>query len=103
MWVKISIRSCDGGAFMGNREPISFRKHLLHFKGNLIIDEIFKYLQATRIITDKDEIVIAGSLNGAVAAMNYVDWLKQYTNSPIRILVDSGIHLNEFNRKTNNS
>jgi fructose-1-phosphate kinase PfkB-like protein len=66
----------------------------MHFKGSLIIEETFKYLQTKKIITNRDEIVLAGSLNGAVAAMNYVDSLKQYTTSQIRILVDSGIHLN---------
>lgn len=42
-------------------------------------------------------------MNGAIAAMNYVDVLKQYTNNPIRLFVDSAIHLDEYNRKTNRS
>jgi uncharacterized protein (DUF885 family) len=40
-------------------------------------------------------------MNGAVAAMNWLDTLKKYTSNPIRLLIDSGIHLNEYNRKTN--
>jgi fructose-1-phosphate kinase PfkB-like protein len=101
MWTKIVIKSCDAGAYMGNRDPIEFKKHKLHFKGSINVEEIFKYLQTKKIIANREEIVLAGSLNGAVAAMNYVDIFKQYTTAPIRLLIDSGLHLNEYNRKTN--
>ena len=42
-------------------------------------------------------------MNGAIAAMNYIEVLKKYTNNPIRMFVDSAIHLDEHNRKTNRS
>jgi hypothetical protein len=72
MWTKVVIKSCDGGAFMGNRAPIDVKGHKLYFRGRLIIDAVFAYLRTSKLITNKNEIVISGSLNGAVAAMNYI-------------------------------
>lgn len=88
---------------MGNRDPIDFKKKKFHFKGSLNVEEVFKYLQAKKIIANREEIVLAGSMNGAIAAMNWVDTFRQYTTAPVRLFLDSAIHLNEPNRKTNRS
>jgi hypothetical protein len=39
---------------MGNREPISYRKYLMHFKGSLIIYEIFNYLSTKKLLASRD-------------------------------------------------
>lgn len=54
--------------------------------------QFYGYLQV-------EEVVLAGSMNGAIAAMMWSDTIKQYTDAPVRILADSAIHLNEYNRK----
>lgn len=36
-WTKVVIRSCDGGAFMGDREIVAFKGKKFHFKGTLNI------------------------------------------------------------------
>lgn len=38
MWTKVIIRSCDAGAYMGNRDPIEYKKHKLHFKGSINVE-----------------------------------------------------------------
>ena len=35
--------------------------------------------------------------------MNWVDVFRQYTTSPVRLLLDSALHLNTINHKTNRS
>lgn len=44
---------------------------------------------------------MAGSMNGAVAALTYGQTIKEYTDAPVRYLVDSGIHIDSPNKKTN--
>lgn len=54
MWTKVIIKSCDGGAYMGNRDSIDYKKHKFHIKGSVNVEEVFKYLQNKKIITNKD-------------------------------------------------
>lgn len=43
-----------------------------------------------------EEIVVAGSMNGAIAAMMWADTIKQYVDedTAVRVIADSAIHLN---------
>lgn len=102
-WTKVFIQSCDGGAYMGNRDPIVFKSRKLHFKGSVNTIETFKYLQAKGYLTGQAEVVIAGAMDGAIAAMQWAETLKEYTTAPVRVMADSAIHLNEYNRKNNQS
>ena len=103
MWTKVVIRSCDGGAFMGDRQPISYKGSKLHFKGTNIVRQIFQNLKDKKYFDNREEVVISGSMNGAVAALTYSTIIKEYTKSPVRVLVDSAIHLDYPNAKTNRS
>ena len=79
---------------MGDRDPITYKGHKLHFKGNINTLETFKLLKSKGYITNKDEVVITGSMGGAIAAMQWAETLREFTDSPVRLMVDSGIHLN---------
>lgn len=97
-WTKVLVKSCDGGLFMGDGNTVEYKKHKLYFKGSLNIQEMMLSLQ-TRGYLQVEEVVIAGSMNGAIAAMMWSEKLKEFTDAPVRILADSAIHLNEYNRK----
>ena len=100
-WTKVYIRSCDGGAYMGNNGPIQFKNANLTFRGSLNTEETFKWLQGKGYLSKKDEVVISGSYNGAIAAMQWATTLQTYTNTKVRLHLDGGLHLNQPNHKTN--
>ena len=35
LWSRVVVKSCDGGAFMGDRDPVAYKGKKLHFKGNV--------------------------------------------------------------------
>ena len=86
---------------MGDRDPIKYKGKTMHFKGSVNTIETFKYLKLKNYFFGREEVVIAGSMGGAIAAMHWADTLKSYTDSPVRILADAAIHLNALDVKTN--
>lgn len=60
---------------MGEGNTVEYKKHKLFFKGSLNIIEMMRSLQ-TRGYFQVEEIVIAGSMNGAIAAMMWSETLK---------------------------
>lgn len=68
-WIKVFIPSCDGGAFLGNSDPVSFKKDKIYFRGSQNVKEAFAYLDQYWKLRSREEIVIVGSYNSAIAAM----------------------------------
>ena len=93
-WIKVYLRSCDGGAFMGDRDPVSYKKSKLHFKGSVNTVETFNYLKAKGYLSNKKQILISGSYDGALAAMQWANVLKTYTSVPVKLHLDAGLYLN---------
>lgn len=100
-YTKVYVRSCDGGAYMGNREPISYKKGKLFFRGSVNTVETFKYLKDKGYLSNKEDVVIAGSYNGALAAMQWAPTLQTFTSTRVRLLLDAGLYFNLPNHKTN--
>ena len=61
---------------MGDRDPITYKHRKLHFKGSVNTIETFKLLKSKGYIAGKDEVVIAGSMGGAIAAMQWAETLR---------------------------
>ena len=88
---------------MGDRDPISYKKSKLYLKGSVNTIEIFNYLKAKGYLTDKKSVVLSGSYNGAIAAMQWAPTLQKYTTTQVKLHLDAGLHLNQPNYKKNST
>jgi hypothetical protein len=70
-WYKVLIKSCDGGSFLGNREPISLKTQKIYFRGSKIVEETINYLNGKGWLLNREKVVLVGSFNGGVAALHW--------------------------------
>ena len=73
----------------------------MYFRGSQNVKEAFNYLSKINFLKNREEIVIAGSFNGGVAAQLWSDHIKSQTNAKVKILLDSALYLNSMNYKHN--
>lgn len=70
-WYKVIIKSCDGGSFIGNEDPISIRRQKIYFRGSKIIEEVITKLNKKGWLYNREQVVLAGTFNGGVAAVHW--------------------------------
>ena len=102
-WPKVFLRNCDGGSYLGNAGPISFKHQRMYFRGSQNVKEAISYLNKKNFLKDREEVVIAGTFNGGVAAQLWSDYIKSQTNGKVKLLLDSSLYLNSMNYKLNQS
>ena len=51
-------------------------------------------------IQDRDEVVLVGMENGALAALAWADYVKANTKGKVRVILDAGMWENDINDKT---
>ena len=100
-WRKILIKSCDGGSFLGNREPISIKTQKLYFRGSKIIEETITYLNNKGWLANREEVVLAGTFNGGIAALQWSEVFQRNTKAKVKVIADAAFYLNEYNEKHN--
>lgn len=100
-WRKVLIKSCDGGSFLGNREPISIKTQRIYFRGSKIIEETITYLNNKGWLADREEVVLAGTFNGGIAALQWSEVFQRNTKGKVKVIADAAFYLNEYNFKHN--
>lgn len=100
-WIKVVIKSCDGGSFLGNNDPISIKKDKLYFRGSQNIKEAFDFLVTNLKLKTREEVVMVGSYNSAIAALMWTEYLQTLTDAPVKVIADASIFQNALNHKTN--
>ncbi len=98
-WYKVIIKSCDGGSYIGNEDPISIKRQKLYFRGSKIMEEVITRLNKKGWLQNRDQIVLAGTFNGGVAAVHWSELFQRQTKNPIKVIVDAGYYLNDLNYK----
>jgi hypothetical protein len=96
-WYKVLIKSCDGGSYLGNREPISIKTQKLHFRGSKIVEETINYLNNKGWLMNREEVVLAGTFNAGVAALQWSEVFQKNTKATVKIISDAAYYLNEQN------
>ena len=88
--------------FQGHRtQPVSYKGTDLYFRGQNITQERFNWLNAKYSLnTLVTEIVLAGSEDGAIGALQWGNHLQQNVKGRVRVIADSGIMLDVPNPVT---
>jgi hypothetical protein len=100
-WHKVIIRSCDGGSFLGNSDPIKYRDKHLHFKGSENVMQAVTYLNKINWLKNREEVVLVGSFNAGVGALLWSDYFKAQTTGKFRVIADGALFLNAYNYRHN--
>ncbi len=100
-WPKVIIKSCDGGSFLGNAAPITFKGKKIHFRGTQNVLEAVTYLNKINFLKNREEVVMVGSFNAGIGALLWSDYFRAQTNGKFRLIADATLFLNEFNYKHN--
>lgn len=102
-WPKVIIKSCDGGSFTGNSDPITFRGKKLYFRGSQNVKEAVTYLNKINFLKNREEVVMVGSFNAGVGALLWSDYFRSQTNGKFRVIADATLFLNAYNYRHNSS
>jgi hypothetical protein len=78
-WRKVVIKSCDGGSFLGNADPIVFKRQKIYFRGSQNVKEAVTYLNKINFLKNREEVVMVGSFNSGVAALQWSDYFMAQT------------------------
>lgn len=76
-WPKVMFKSCDGGSFLGNSDPITYKGKKLYFRGSQNVKEAVRYLKENKLLENKEQIVMMGTYAGAVSALLWSDYIKK--------------------------
>ena len=87
---------------MGDRpDPIPYKGKKFHFKGGKNVIQTLKKVSEDGLLSNRDEVVIAGSMNGGIPALMWADRIANMTNGKVSVLADAAVHLNRLNHKLN--
>jgi hypothetical protein len=102
-WTKVIIKSCDGTGFQGYRaSPVVFKRDKIYFRGHNNTLEAFKWLNTTLGLYNKfTDIVLTGSLNGAIAAMQWSAFVKSQAKGKVSVFADAVVYRDQMSQKIN--
>ena len=52
-WPKVFLKNCDGGSYLGNADPVVYKKHKMYFRGSQNIKEAVKYLNKINFLKNR--------------------------------------------------
>lgn len=68
----------------------------MNFKGKKNVIEMINLLVKKNFIQNREEILIVGELNGGIAALAWVDYIKMFTKAKVRVLLDAAVWENDL-------
>ena len=82
---------CDGGLFQGySKEPTKYKDKQLFFSGNSIIKAILSEISDKIKGNNNIEMILAGSQSGAIGAMIWASYFKDFFNTQnFKLILDS--------------
>lgn len=104
-WAKVIIKSCDGTGFQGYRaEAVLYKKHKIYFRGHNNTMEAFRYLNnSLGLFTKFTNILLTGSLNGAIAAMQWSEYVRNNAKGKVSVLADAAVYRDQLSQKINHT
>jgi hypothetical protein len=104
-WTKVVIKSCDGTGFQGYRsQPVVFKREKVYFRGHNNTLEALRWMNNTLGLYSKfTDILLTGSLNGAIAAMQWSDFVKQHAKGKVSVLADAAVYRDQLSQKINHT
>lgn len=100
-WPKVIIKSCDGGSYLGNSAPITYKSKKIHFRGTQNVLEAVNYLNKINFLKNREEVVMVGSFNAGIGMLAWSDYFKAQTNGKFKLIADATLFLNAMNFKHN--
>lgn len=94
-WPKILVKNCDGGSYFSDT-TVQFKNKTMNFKGKKNVIEMINLLVKKNFIQNREEILIVGELNGGIAALAWVDYIKMFTKAKVRVLLDAAVWENDL-------
>lgn len=101
-WTRVIFLYCDGSFHQGwKSSAVAYKGTDMWFRGQNITLERFAYLNRVYgLNTNATDILLAGSEDGAIAALQWANHLQQNVKGKVKAVVDSGILLNVVNPTT---
>jgi len=86
---------------LGNADPIVFKRQKMYFRGSQNVKEAVNYLNKINFLKNREEVVMVGSFNSGVAALQWSDYFKSQTSGSFRVIADATVFLNSLNYENN--
>jgi len=86
---------------LGNADPIVFKRQKMYFRGSQNVKEAVNYLNKINFLKNREEVVMVGSFNSGVAALQWSDYFKSQTQGSFRVIADATVFLNSLNYENN--
>jgi hypothetical protein len=95
-WNMVHINYCDGASYAGfKQDPIQIQGQNLHFRGAVILNEVFKVLLELGL-SKAENLVVSGTSAGGLAVYIHIDYIRSIIPKNVRVVgfPDSGVFLN---------
>jgi hypothetical protein len=101
-WTRVLLMNCDGSGHQGSTYlSVSYKLKTIHLRGENITKGMFTALNFThKIFADADQIVLAGSATGGIAALQWANYVKESGNVPVYAIADAAAYLDVANINT---
>ena len=99
-WNKVRLLPLDGANYQGSlEEPLVYNETNLWFRGFNNTMATLEYLKNKYSLFNASEIILSGGSAGAMAAMIWSNYLKNYfpKNIKISLMIDGGLFLDIYN------
>ncbi|KAK3098676.1 hypothetical protein FSP39_021875 [Pinctada imbricata] len=99
-WNMVDFLYCDGGFFTGNRSSdIRHHSKILYLRGFQVFNAVIDYLLEHTELKYADQVILAGTSSGGVAATVNADYLRRKLTSvkSLHLVVDAGLFLDQPN------
>lgn len=99
-WNKVLIKYCDGSNNQGYLEdPINYNGTDLWFRGYNNTFSVFEYAKTYLGLFEASDVIVAGGSSGAVSAMIWIQFLKNYLPASVKLsgLSDGGLLVDFYN------
>ncbi|KAH9525098.1 Pectin acetylesterase 5 [Bulinus truncatus] len=76
-WNVLVLHYCDGSSFLGNDSFVhNYESQPLFLRGAVVFDALIDYLKVSTELGEAEQVVLAGSSAGGIAALIHVDRLR---------------------------
>lgn len=102
-WNKVYMTYCDGTLFQGYREePIEFNGSQLYFRGYNNTIALLDFLKKNMKLFEAEEVIVIGVSSGAQAVLIWINYIKAYLPSSVKVkgISDAGFFMDNVNQNS---
>uniref|UniRef100_A0A2C9LBW4 Pectin acetylesterase n=1 Tax=Biomphalaria glabrata TaxID=6526 RepID=A0A2C9LBW4_BIOGL len=97
LWNVLVLHYCDGSSFLGNDSTVrSYESQSLYLRGAVVLEALIDYLKESTDLAEAEQVVLAGSSAGGIAALIHADRLRTmlpHSVKTVHALVDAAMFL----------